>query len=86
MMIFLFVLLFWLACGLFATGALNAAERAQFPPRTSNGARESLGCALLIGLMGGPIAVLVAFFCTGFLASGWTLSAYAVKDRIGYLG
>lgn len=61
----------WLACGVAAAGMTYAHGRAEYPHVTSR--RELLGVALGFGLLGGPVALVVSVFMTGFCEHGWKL-------------
>ena len=60
----------WIVCGLVAAGWSNADFRHRYPEFHD---RAAVGSELLWGLAGGPIAVVVAFFVTGFAEHGWNL-------------
>jgi len=62
----------WLACGVIAAGIWVAYFRGKFP-KLDDDYRESLAQALLWGFFGGPVALLLGFFLSGFLMYGWTL-------------
>lgn len=65
----------WISCGVLAAGMLNAEEHAGFGALNScREAQEQLGFAVVLGILGGPAALIAFTFVTGFGASGWTLS------------
>ena len=72
-MIILLIVLFWLMCALGAAGMLFAHVQDSWPSLASSGRRADLGFALGVGLLGGPIALLVSIFATGFCEHGWRM-------------
>jgi hypothetical protein len=60
----------WVGCGVVSAGLCNAEEQSRFPKLREPG---DLGHWLLFGLVCGPIALVVAFFLTGFGRHGWRL-------------
>lgn len=69
MMVALFVVA-WLACAILSAGWWFAYDQKGFPFSEMD-RRTDAGFALLMGLVGGPVAVFVAFLMTGFAAHGW---------------
>jgi len=75
--------LVWLGCGLLAAGAFNAENRGEFHENYENSKWARRGCAHMIGigLFGGPIALAMSPFVTGFYQHGWTLSCKPHEAR-----
>jgi hypothetical protein len=71
--IIILTLIIWLACGIVAAGwLLPFFLHAYSPPHhAKEDYREVLGASLGLGLIGGPMALFVAFFITGFGQYGW---------------
>lgn len=64
-----FVIL-WLCCGFFAACILYAHMQDSFPESAEDDRRTDSGMALLLGLLCGPTALLVAIFVSGFCEYG----------------
>lgn len=64
------ILAAWLVCGIVAAGIGNAYFSTKYP--TCEG-RQELAWNLGYGLLGGPMALLAAFFQSGFVERGWSL-------------
>lgn len=71
-------IILWIICGIIGAGFANPRFLSKYD--TYQSARENLGVSLLIGLFGGPIALLILFFITGFGAYGWTLYVCDPRD------
>ena len=69
MMTTILVIVGWVACGILAAGFLFP----DFQVEYSCSQREALGLSLLLGLIWGPVMLLIAFFATGFGRHGWRL-------------
>jgi hypothetical protein len=61
----------WIVCGVLSAGIDVAYFQQKFPSLASY--RKDLGFALLMGLIFGPIALMVSFFTSGFCEHGWYL-------------
>lgn len=75
----------WMTAGYIAAGFLNADLRGSFPRNYREPAWARSGCAYAtgIGLVGGPVALAVSPFMTGFYQHGWTLSCKPVPITVG---
>lgn len=75
-------LIWWIACGLVAAGGFNANVRCQFRSLTSQydyASHQSF--AIFMGMIGGPISMIVVVPFTGFYYYGWTLSRDALSEK-----
>ena len=73
----------WLSCGIIAAGLLNASIRREFC-FSPEGVAADQSFSIMIGVVGGPAALLAALGITGFGYSGWTLSReYPCKEKLG---
>jgi hypothetical protein len=70
------IVVVWLACGVGAGGFLNASWRADFASLAKDPAwgRKNLGECMLLGLLGGPVMLIISFFTSGFGYHGWSLA------------
>lgn len=76
------LLLGWTACGIVAAGISAAYFQRKFLPELAEDFyAEDLGASLLIGILGGPVSVVVAFLLFGFGKYGWTLMPPRKKGR-----
>lgn len=66
------IFMLWLVYGVLAAGFGFAYFQGKYPVGRDDRA-ENLGFWLLVGLVFGPIALLVSFFGTGFGKYGWKL-------------
>ena len=64
------IVVVWLLCGVAAAGLCYAWWREDAPFLD---AREELGLALLMGLVCGPVALVIIWFVSGFGQHGWRL-------------
>ncbi len=78
-MIWVLVVVAWLACAISAAGFSLADSQRRFPKCARSDYRATLGIWLLMGLMGGPIFLFVSIFLSGFCEHGWTLRPPADK-------
>ena len=80
-----FYILTWITCGLIAAGGLNASLGRNYclkpSPTTfcwsfcySDDRRRDLGFSISMGLVGGPVSLVVATIVTGVFSSGWSLN------------
>lgn len=71
----------WVASGIVAAGIYNADFRGSVPDLIQSPwwAVETRREALVQGLVGGPISLIVNTVMSGFLQYGWTLSAQPAK-------
>jgi hypothetical protein len=61
-------ILFWILCGIGAAGILVASF-----DKDNDSFRQELGSGLLMGVLFGPVALVVCFFWSGFCQYGWRL-------------
>lgn len=59
----------WLVCGLVAAGFICAYAQEEF----KSNRRDDVAKSLMLGLIGGPIALILSLFMTGFWRHGWRL-------------
>ncbi len=69
-------LLLWIVCGLAAAGGHNAQMRAEYPRlyQSPSFSVTRQSTALMIGIVGGPISLLVTAGTSGWFYHGWTLT------------
>jgi len=72
-MLALVIVLAWFACGTISAGFDFADNQGRWPSLAKEGRRKDLGDAFLMGLAGGPFALVVVFFSSGFGEHGWRL-------------
>jgi hypothetical protein len=72
-MIIAAAILGWLACGVFAAGAMFAYIQDEYPLCAEEMRGQDQIFAWAIGLVGGPFAGGTAIFMSGFLKHGWRL-------------
>lgn len=63
----------WLICAVLATGISFADLQGRFTTIAAAEKRRDLGLSVLLGLGGGPVALLVTFCHSGFCKFGWRL-------------
>ena len=81
-----FILFAWVVCGIAAAGICNAAMYANFQNCGRQGA-EDQGYFLIKGIVGGPMALVVALLNSDFGRSGWSLSTHKCAQPVQpYLG
>jgi hypothetical protein len=76
----------WMGCGIVAGGSLNANFRGEFCDNLGSGrwAAQNLGFSMLLGILGGPITLIISAFITGGVYDGVTFSALPCeKSRFG---
>ena len=76
-----FVLVAWVTCGIAAAGSWNAAMYEYFPNCGRQGAEDQSGF-LINGILGGPMALVVALRDTHFARSGWSLSTHECAEHV----
>src|SRR5208283_1570549 len=78
-----FVLIVWITCGIAAAGSWNAAMYASFHNCGRQGT-EDQAHFLIKGLVGGPLALVLALLDSNFARSGWSLSTHQCAQRVGH--
>lgn len=63
----------WVACGIASAGFDFAYFQGKYPTIAKESRLEDLGQALLLGIITGPVALVVAFCLGGFGKYGWRL-------------
>lgn len=63
----------WAAPGLLSAGFTYAYFQGEFPKQAHASRRQDLGAALLMGILCGPMALIVAYCLSGFGKHGWRL-------------
>lgn len=63
------IFIVWCICGIAAAGIFFP----QFEESESESYRKNLGEALMFGLVGGPLSLIVSFLLSGFCEHGWRL-------------
>jgi hypothetical protein len=81
MVFVLFVLVAWVACGIAAAGTWNAAMYEYFPNCGRQGAEDQSGF-LIKGIVGGPMALILALHDSNFARSGWSLSTHECAEPV----
>jgi hypothetical protein len=76
-----FVLVAWVTCGLAAAGIWNAAMYQYFHNCGRQGA-EDQAYFLVKGIVGGPLALLLALNDSNFGRSGWSLSTHECAEPV----
>jgi len=66
----LLYIIFHLICAALFAGIFFAYFQAKFPSIAEEGRREDLGCAWGMGLLFGPVALIVGIFMSGFMEHG----------------
>jgi hypothetical protein len=79
----MYIMLFWITCGIAAAGFLNAHLRAEFAQSYGSACNRQQDRAFALGasLLAGPFALVLSVFLTDFWADGWTLSARPIHPR-----
>lgn len=77
----LFILFAWAMCGIAAAGIWNAAMYESFHNCGRQGA-EDQAYFLIKGIVGGPMALVVALLDTNFGKSGWSLSTHKCAQPV----
>ena len=72
-MTILLIVVAWVACAVGTAGFWFAYFQGEWPNSAKYNRREDLGDAMLVGLVFGPIGLIVSFFGTGFAEHGWRL-------------
>lgn len=67
----------WIVCGLIAAGGFNA----QLGHTFCSDRRHDIGFSITLGLLGGPVSLVVATLVTGVFAHGWTLDEDCGKNH-----
>ena len=78
-----FVVIVWITCGIVAAGSWNAAMYASFHNCGRQGT-EDQAHFLIKGLIGGPLALVLALLDSNFARSGWSLSTHQCAQRVGH--
>ena len=76
-----FILIGWVTCGIAAAGIWNASLYAAFHNCGRQGA-EDQAYFLIKGIVGGPLALIVALPDSGFARAGWSLSTHECAQRV----
>jgi hypothetical protein len=63
----------WLACAVVTAGAFVAYFQRAYPEQARKYYRTDFGAGILLGLMAGPLGVLLSCLLSGFCEHGWTL-------------
>lgn len=63
----------WMLCAVGAAGFTFAYFQGEYPSIAQHMRRTNLGMAVVIGVIGGPIALFVTFCFSGFGEHGWRL-------------
>ena len=73
----------WITCGIIAAGFLNRHSQESFYAWDSDGIelRETLAKSIGMGLLFGPVALIISPFMTGFFIHGWSLSPLLKDGR-----
>jgi hypothetical protein len=77
----LFILSAWVICGIAAAGSWNAAMYENFHNCGRQGA-EDQAHFLIKGVVGGPMALILALFDSNFARSGWSLSTHECAEHV----
>jgi hypothetical protein len=77
----IFILLVWVTCGIAAAGIWNAALYANFHNCGRQGAEDE-GYFFIEGIVGGPLALIVALLDSNFGRSGWSLSTHKCAQPV----
>jgi hypothetical protein len=64
-------LIIHLVCAFLTVGIIVADFQGNFPAIAQESYRSNLSFGVLLGLVGGPFALVVAFFFSGFMEHGW---------------
>jgi MFS family permease len=77
----------WLVCGVLSAGITFAWFQGDYTDhryvwRQNMGWRQDLGCAILLGLIGGPVGLVIVFCLSGFCEDGWRLWPLRANKRV----
>ena len=67
------IIIGWIICGVIGAGIWVAYFQREYPSLASGDYRADLIIALGVGLLGGPLDIVVGLLMSGFCKHGWTL-------------
>jgi hypothetical protein len=77
----LLILFAWVTCGIAAAGIWNASMY-EFSRNCGRQGAEDQGYFLIKGIVGGPMALIVALHDSNFGRSGWSLSTHPCAEPV----